>query len=153
MCEYCGCRGVAPIAELMDEHDALVQEAHHIRQALSTGSLAAAESGLDDLVAHLTRHVNREEDGIFDALRHSGEFLDELDELEAEHRDLAATIAGLDIADDGYAGAVTALLDDLDRHVEREDLGIFPVSVVTLGATGWAMVDDAHAASPSFLLD
>ena len=48
---------------------------------------------------------------------------------------------------------MTALLDDLDTHVEREDLGIFPVSVVTLGATGWATVDDARRDSPSFLLD
>ena len=36
------------------------------------------------------------------------------------------------------------LLDDLDVHVEREDLGIFPVSVVTLGAAGWQIVDEAH---------
>jgi hypothetical protein len=36
---------------------------------------------------------------------------------------------------------------------EREDLGIFPVSVVTLGATGWATVDNARRGSPSFLLD
>jgi hypothetical protein len=43
--------------------------------------------------------------------------------------------------------------DDLDEHVEREDLGIFPVSVVTLGATGWAIVDNAHTRSPSLLLD
>ena len=40
---------------------------------------------------------------------------------------------------------MTRLLDDLDVHVEREDLGIFPVSVVTLGATGWAIVDEAHS--------
>ena len=48
---------------------------------------------------------------------------------------------------------MSKLLDDLAVHVEREDLGIFPVSVVTLGATGWAIVDRAHTESPSFLLD
>ena len=48
---------------------------------------------------------------------------------------------------------MTRLLDDLDAHVEREDLGIFPVSVVSLGARGWAIVDEAHTRSPSFLLD
>ena len=37
MCEYCGCRGVPPIAELMDEHAALVDQAHHVRQALGAG--------------------------------------------------------------------------------------------------------------------
>ena len=84
MCEYCGCRGVPPIAELMDEHTAL---------------------------------------------------------------------AGLDAHAPEFRRTLTRLLDDLDQHVEREDLGIFPVSVLTIGATGWAMVDEAHSSSPSFLHD
>lgn len=153
MCEYCGCRGVPPIAELMDEHTALVDQAQDVRKALSFGDPAAAMSRLTLLVAHLNRHVLREEDGIFRAMRRTGEFVDEVDELEAEHRDFAATIAGLDTGAPDFGSTVTRLLDDLDQHVEREDLGIFPVSVVTLGATGWAIVDEAHSSSPSFLLD
>jgi hemerythrin-like domain-containing protein len=153
MCEYCGCRGVPPIAELMDEHTALVDQAHDVRRDLGRGDLTAAMSRLAHLVAHLDRHVQREEDGIFRAMRGAGEFVDEVDELEAEHRVFAATIAGLDPGVVGFAATVTQLLDDLDQHVEREDLGIFPVSVVTLGATGWEIVDEAHTRSPSFLLD
>ena len=153
MCEYCGCRGVPPIAELMDEHTALVDQAHHVRHDLGAGNHSAAMSRLTDLVAHLDLHVQREEDGIFRAMRTAGEFLDEIDELEGEHRDLAAAIAVLDPTSADFAARVTHLLDDLDVHVEREDLGIFPVSVVTLGATGWAIVDRAHTRSPSFLLD
>jgi hemerythrin-like domain-containing protein len=153
MCEYCGCRGVPPIAELMDEHSALVDQAHEVRRALSSGDAAGAMSRLTGLVAHLNRHVQREEDGIFRAMRGAGEFVDEVDQLEAEHREFAATIAGLDSDAAEFGRTVTRLLDDLDQHVEREDLGIFPVSVVTLGATGWAMVDEAHSSSPSFLLD
>jgi hemerythrin-like domain-containing protein len=110
-------------------------------------------SRLTGLVGHLNRHVQREEDGIFRAMRGAGEFVDEVDQLEAEHREFAATIAGLDSDAAAFGPIVTRLLDDLDQHVEREDLGIFPVSVVTLGATGWAMVDKAHTSSPSFLLD
>ena len=153
MCEYCGCRGVPPIGELMDEHTALVDQAHHVRHDLGSGNTSAAMARLTDLVAHLDRHVQREEDGIFRAMRTAGEFIDEIDALEGEHRDLAAAIAVLDPDSAGFATQVTRLLDDLDVHVEREDLGIFPVSVVTLGATGWAIVDEAHARSPSFLLD
>jgi len=153
MCEYCGCRQVAPVAELMDEHAALVDQAQAVRQALSRGDFAAAMSRLTGLVARLGRHVRREEDGIFRAMRAAGEFLDEVDELEAEHRDFAATIDGLDVDAPGFGATVTRLLDDLDQHVEREDLGIFPVSVVTLGASGWAIVDEAHTRSPSFLQD
>jgi len=137
----------------MDEHTALVDQAHHIRHDLGTGNTAAAMSRLTTLVAHLDRHVRREEDGIFRAMRTAGEFLDEIGELEGEHRDFAAAIGTLDPDSPDFATHVTRLLDDLSVHVEREDLGIFPVSVVTLGATGWAIVDHAHTASPSFLHD
>jgi len=68
MCEHCGCRGVEPIAALMDEHHA-----------------SDAASLLDRAVAALS------------------------------------------------------------AHIDREDLGIFPVAVVTLGASGWNTVDTAHA--------
>ena len=151
MCEYCGCRGVPSIAELMDEHAALVDEAHHIRQSLSSGNPTDALSRLTRLVEHLGLHVRREEDGIFRALRDVGEFVDEIDALEDEHRGLEKAIAGLTIDLPDFGERVTRLLHDLDVHVEREDLGIFPVSAITLGATGWGIVDRAHAGSPSFL--
>jgi hemerythrin-like domain-containing protein len=153
MCEYCGCRGVPPIAELMDEHSALVDQAGQVRRELEGGDPAAAMARLTHLVSHLQRHVRREEDGIFRAMRATGEFVDEIDALEGEHRDFAATIADLDVDAADFGPRVARLLDDLDVHVEREDLGIFPVSVVTLGATGWAIVDQAHRTSPSFLQD
>jgi hemerythrin-like domain-containing protein len=137
----------------MDEHSALMGQAHFVRQDLGAGDNAAAMSRLGELVAHLDRHVQREEDGIFRAMRAAGEFIDEIDGLEGEHRDLAAAVAALDPDSADFAARVTRLLDDLDAHVEREDLGIFPVSVVTLGAAGWSIVDKAHTSSPSFLLD
>ena len=153
MCEYCGCRELPAIAELMDEHTALADEGHFVRQALGTGDIDGAMRHLTGLVAHLERHVQREEDGIFLAMRAADEFIDEIDDLEGEHRDLAAVVAALDVDSTSFASDVSRLLDDLDTHVEREDLGIFPVSVVTLGASGWATVEDARTALPSFLLD
>jgi len=45
------------------------------------------------------------------------------------------------------------LLNALAEHIEREDLGIFPVSAVTLGRDGWAIVDQAHEDEPTFLKD
>jgi hypothetical protein len=137
----------------MDEHTALVEQASHVRHELGSGDPPATTARLADLVAHLDRHVRREEDGIFRAMRTAGEFVDEIDELEGEHRDLAAAVAALDSGSADFPAQVADLLDDLAVHVEREDLGIFPVSVVTLGATGWEIVDRAHTRSPSFLLD
>ena len=151
MCDYCGCRGVPAIADLMAEHAALVDQADLLRETLRSRDFASAMSGLTELVARLTGHVRREEDGIFTALRSTGEYVDEVDALEDEHRDLEATIAELDIGSPHFAATVTRLLDDLDVHVQREELGVFPASVVTLGAKGWTIVDEAHATTPSFL--
>ena len=153
MCDYCGCNGVAPIRELMDEHEALMDEAHDVRRALSHGDQNLAVSRLGNLVEHLGRHVQREEAGVFRALRDKGEFLDELSDLEAEHRQFGETINALHGGSPDFASLLNGMLDDLGEHVEREDLGIFPVSVVTLGAAGWQTIDSAHAQSPSFLLD
>jgi hemerythrin-like domain-containing protein len=137
----------------MDEHTALVDQASAVRQALRSDDARSAIAVLTDLVSRLQRHVQREERGIFRALRDSGEFLDEIDALEDEHGDLEKAISALDPETSHFSSEVTRLLDDLVVHIEREDYGIFPVSVVTLGAAGWENVDQAHSASPSFLLD
>jgi hemerythrin-like domain-containing protein len=108
---------------------------------------------LAELVPRLERHVRREEDGIFRALVDSGEFLDEVDALKGEHNEFEKSIAALDPEARDFPAAVSTLLDDLAAHIDREDYGIFPVSVVTLGASGWSTVDQAHSTTPSFLLD
>ena len=151
MCEYCGCRGNEAIGELMAEHDALKDDADRVRTAMSTGDRDTARTAVIDLVGRLESHVRREERGIFAALREHGEFADEVAALEAEHRHFDTAID--DLAPDGteFDVQVRALLEELDRHIEREDLGIFPVSVVTLGASGWALVEQAHAETPTFL--
>lgn len=153
MCAYCGCNGVEPIRELMDEHEALNDEAHDLREALSRGDEPLAVSLLARLVGHLDRHVRREEAGIFRALRDRGEFLEELSDLETEHQQFHDTIPTLQPGDPDFVVSVTRMLDDLGEHMEREDLGIFPVSVVTLGGAGWQLIDEARDGSPSFLLD
>jgi hemerythrin-like domain-containing protein len=151
MCEHCGCREIEPIAELMDEHYALLDEAHEARRAMSAGDRATALKHLGSLVQHLDRHVRREEDGIFAALRAQDEFLEEVDQLEKEHRSFDEAISDLDPDGPEFERLVSDLLRDLDEHVERENLGIFPVSVVTLGERGWTMVEDARVAHPTFL--
>ena len=153
MCSYCGCEGVPAIADLKAEHESLVDQASHVRVALRSADPATAMLLVTRLVGHLTSHVGREEDGIFRALRETGEYVEEVDGLENEHRGLEAAIAGLDVTSPDFSARVGLLLDDLDVHVQREELGIFPASVVTLGAKGWNTVDEAHLRTPSFLLD
>lgn len=59
-------------------------------------------------------------------------------------------IAALDPDQPGFE-AVAALLRELDEHIERENLGIFPVSVVTLGTSGWDQVERARQVHSTFL--
>jgi len=54
---------VPAIGELMDEHTALVDQAHRVRQDLSAGNPAAAMSRLDSLVADLERRPDPEPGG------------------------------------------------------------------------------------------
>lgn len=151
MCEYCGCRQVEPLAELMDEHVALLDLAGDVRHCLSRGDNADANARLQRLAGHLDRHVRREEAGVFTALRASGEYLDEVADLEAEHVDLDRRLEALDPSAADFADRVEQLIRELTEHVEREDLGIFPVSVVTIDAAGWETVTRAHEAQPTFL--
>jgi hemerythrin-like domain-containing protein len=150
MCEYCGCRQIQPLAELMDEHLALLDAASEVELAASRRADDVV-AGLHRLAGLLDRHVRREEDGVFAALRASGEFLEEVAELEQEHADFHAGIARLDPAAAGFTDDLRAMFRHLSDHIDKEDLGIFPVSVVTLEASGWDIVARAHAAQPSFL--
>ena len=145
MCEHCGCRGVAPIAELMDEHFELLELAGDARRKLDAGNRAAVVSVLVKLGRHLDRHVRREERGVFAALKSQGDFVDAVTELEQEHISFDAQLASLDVAGDDFDVRVERLMDDLSEHIDKENLGIFPVAVVTLGAAGWEIVTTAHS--------
>ncbi|HET8560987.1 MAG TPA: hemerythrin domain-containing protein [Marmoricola sp.] len=151
MCEYCGCRQVEPLAELMDEHVALLDLGGDVRRSLSAGDRQTALALLRRFAEHLASHVRREERGIFTALRSSGEYLEEVDQLEGEHVDLDKRLAALELDSPDLAAELERLLMQLTEHVEREDLGIFPVSVVTLDAAGWETVTRAHDEQPTFL--
>jgi hemerythrin-like domain-containing protein len=135
----------------MDEHLALLDAASDGETALRHQDHGVAVAGLHRLSDLLDRHVRREEDGVFAALRASGEFLDQVAELEQEHEDFHDAMGALDPRDPDFAARASAMFRHLSDHIDKEDLGIFPVSVVTLGASGWDIVARAHAAQPSFL--
>jgi hemerythrin-like domain-containing protein len=151
MCDYCGCRETPLVKELMTEHRYLQDEVDHIRRALAAGDRNGVGTRLKELLAHLERHVSREERGIFTALRRQGDYVDEVADLEGEHRWLDEAASGLDPQSPELTDALSRLFDALEAHIQREDLGIFPVSVVTLGADGWDVVQRAHDDDPSFL--
>jgi hemerythrin-like domain-containing protein len=152
MCEHCGCRGVPPIAELMDEHLALLELSGEVRRHLVAGDRSAARRSLEEAGRLLDRHVSREEAGVFTALKDQGDFVEAVEDLEAEHVTFDRQLAALDESTADFADSVERLLGELAEHIDKENLGIFPVAVVTLGAAGWETIGRAHRAEPSFLV-
>ena len=147
MCEYCGCRQVEPIADLMDEHMVLLEIAGDLRRSLLAGDARQAAAKRAELVELLTRHTGREEAGIFAALKAQGDYVDEVDALEGEHVSLDQAFAALDLDAPGVVDVLDRVVAELTEHADKENLGIFPVAVVTLGATGWNIVERAHQKS------
>ncbi|HEY0950960.1 hemerythrin domain-containing protein [Nocardioides sp.] len=144
MCEHCGCRGVEPIAQLMDEHLALLDLGGEIRRHLETGDRRGAWQLLAQLAHDLGHHVDREERGLFQALKDQGDFGDAVAELEGEHADFDELLSDLGLDDADLETRVDELLAELSTHIDKENLGIFPVAVVTLGASGWNTVAAVH---------
>jgi hemerythrin-like domain-containing protein len=145
MCEHCGCRGVEPIAELMDEHLTLLDLGGEVRRGLVEGDPARAVAALAELNHLLGHHVEREERGLFTALKRQGDYRDAVLELEDEHTSFDAELAALDADAPDFGDRVDRLLHELSEHIDKENLGIFPVAVVSLGAAGWDIVGRAHA--------
>jgi hemerythrin-like domain-containing protein len=144
MCEHCGCRGVEPIAQLMDEHLELLDVGDDVRRRLAAGDRLGAWEQLGRLALHLDAHVAREEAGVFAALRAQGEFVQAVEDLEAEHAGFDEWLSDVGLHDADLEHRVGLLLQELSLHIDKENLGIFPVAVVTLDAAGWAMVSRAH---------
>lgn len=144
MCEHCGCRGVEPIARLMDEHLALLDLGGQIRRLLAAGDRSGAWDLLGRFAHELDHHVGREERGLFQALKDQGDFGDAVTELEDEHADFDEAISELGLDDEDLEARVDELLAHLTLHIDKENLGIFPVAVVTLGAEGWDTVAAAE---------
>jgi iron-sulfur cluster repair protein YtfE (RIC family) len=151
VCDHCGCRQVEPIGELMDEHDALTAEADSLRRALAAGDRAGAAGLWDDLVRHLAAHVRKEEVGLFTAMREKGEFVDEVTALEQEHADLDQWLGKLDPESPAFPERLAWVVAELAQHMHRENFGLFPVSVVSLGARGWDLVEGARREHPTWL--
>jgi hemerythrin-like domain-containing protein len=140
---------VEPIADLMDEHLALLELAGEVRRHISRRDPEAAREALMGLERLLDDHVRREERGVFAAMKAQGEFADAVLDLESEHLSFADALGSLDPLSPDFGDRVRLLLEELSAHIDKENLGIFPVTVVTLGASGWDLVSRAHEEHPN----
>jgi hypothetical protein len=136
MCNYCGCREFPLIGRLTSEHLAIEETAGLLRRAITDARHADALGLLDELLALLVPHTATEEGGLFTELRAEGSLAEAVVQLCAEHADIHGVLGGIDRTAPDWP-AVLAALGRLHRHIDNEEHGLFPASVIALPISAW----------------
>lgn len=142
MCFYCGCREVPLISEFIGEHEAVTDLAAELGAALRAED-AAAGTLLTRFAELLEAHWRGEEDGLFRAMHTESVYAGYIDGLVAEHAQLRALLAKANVRRLDDRARLLAALDDLRRHIAKEEEGLFPASLTALSGEQW---DEAFAA-------
>ncbi|MFI8977372.1 hemerythrin domain-containing protein [Nocardia asteroides] len=137
VCQYCGCRDIPLIKEFIAEHESIVNLAGQVRGALDRGDIAGAREQLRRLQDTLREHWAGEEQGLFTVMRDEPECAGYVDALECEHREMAAVVAAADLTTVAGRELVLASLAALRPHIEKEEDGLFPMSLTTLSGEQW----------------
>ena len=138
MCEYCGCQALATIDELTREHDLVVNMIGEARAAHAVSDTARMAGLARQIAAILGPHTEVEERGLFPAL--TADFPDHVAGLKAEHRRVEAALgeAAAGTPDDpAWPARFAEALTLLREHVLKEQDGVFPAALATLGAADW----------------
>lgn len=146
MCEYCGCRQIATIAELTREHDAVVTLVGKIKATLPAQRLEDVAESCQQILAILAPHTVVEEEGLFPEM--TAGFPDHIKALRSEHREIEKVLGE---ASDGFPDDPTwpdrlvAVLHLLREHILKEQDGVFPAALIALDADQWERVEAVRA--------
>ena len=138
MCEYCGCQALATIDELTREHDLAINLIAQARSAYAGADTAQMADLARQIAAVLGPHTEVEEQGLFPAL--ADDFPEHVASLTAEHRRVEAALgeaAAGTPADPGWPTRLIEALALLREHIFKEQDGVFPAALATLGTTDW----------------
>ena len=142
MCEYCGCQAVTAIGELTREHDLVVNLIGAVRAAHRAGDVGRMAELARQIAAVLGPHTAVEERGLFPAL--AADFPEQIAALEAEHRHVEAVLAEAP-GDPSWPRRLLDTLELLREHILKEQDGVFPAALATLGTADWEEVDAVRA--------
>lgn len=133
MCDHCGCRAFAPIAELTAEHEEILRLAWEVAES---GDKTSSTS-LTPLLAALDMHVRKEETGLYPLLTQVGRLpAEQLEALEADHVDTRAALVRGEFGRDEYYA--------LAAHVEEEEIELFSAARFTFDEDEWGRLEAAH---------
>lgn len=146
MCEYCGCQAIRSVDELTREHDAALVDIRAGRQAAAAADRHAAAQAALRLLELLGPHTAIEEQALFPAMarEHPDHVRGLTDEHAVVHAALAATALG---GPPGTPWQETFLhaLDVLREHILKEQDGLFPAALTSLGPGDWEAVEQVRA--------
>ncbi|MCK2220161.1 hemerythrin domain-containing protein [Actinomadura sp. ATCC 31491] len=136
MCNYCGCREFPLIGRLSAEHWDIEECAGELRRAIRAGREAEALALLEELFGRLVPHTAAEEGGLFAELRAEGTLAGEVERLCDEHTGIHGVLGTVDRAAPDWPAVLDAL-DRLHQHIDHEEHGLFPASVIMLPLAAW----------------
>lgn len=138
MCSYCGCRSIGIIGRFSTEHDELINTTGLLRRVVAAGHVDEVAGLVDDVARLLEPHTEAEEAGLFTVLRRDEDFSEHIDTLCGEHLGLDDLLARIRA---GESHLVDRFDTELRSHIQREENGLFPASLTTLGGDEWDEVD------------
>ena len=137
MCHYCGCRQVPLIRDYIAEHESvLALGLEAVRQA-GRGAIDEAQQTVARMRTELVAHWQGEENGVFAVMRDDPMYAEHIDPLIAEHRELDALLARLDLTSAEDRVRLRDEMHELRIHISKEEDGIFPVTLVEFSGPEW----------------
>lgn len=140
MCSYCGCVANTVIAQLMLEHEEIVNALGAVRRAVEGVPGYSVVETAAALQALLTPHTESEERGLFAQMLPDPEFRDHIEGLSVEHREIDERLARVAAGEHGVFHDFERLLRN---HMDKEDNGLFPAAIIALDGEAWERVVNA----------
>lgn len=154
MCHYCGCRQSKLIRDYIDEHERVTNLGFEAMLALDRGERSVAAGMVAEMALLLRSHWAGEENGIFTVMAQADDlYADYIGPLVSEHRALDAFLSSVDLELPEHRDRLRIEMAELTEHISREEDGLFPATLVTLGGVQWDAAEDAwYAAHPGEML-
>jgi iron-sulfur cluster repair protein YtfE (RIC family) len=137
VCHYCGCRQIPLIRDYIAEHELVLDLGDRALEEAGRGALDDAQATVAEMRAELLSHWQGEEEGVFALMRGDELYRQHIDPLIAEHRELDALLARLDLTRADDRVRLREEVDELKVHISKEEDGIFPVTLVELSGPEW----------------
>lgn len=146
MCEYCGCRDIALIGRLSEEHYGAVNALGGLRRGIESKDPDEVLKAVQALASHLFPHNKSEEVGLFHGLckaEYCDYFGSTVEQLKREHCLMREQLAAIRKGD---WALYSELENTLRHHIDKEENGLFPATAVTLDGETWGEIDElTHA--------